>query len=132
MATWTASLSSLTFVQRLDDNTDIFLCPNTAAPTNYLKRMTFSTHVEADKQYYRETLAFGHSHQSIIETWEVAIDHDAEHWYVYVSTPYLQSLSQDMMERKTENHHYSPDDLWTYMKDLVAAFAYLQQKVRNR
>lgn len=128
---WSYKTRGLTRVQPLDGNTDIFLYPN-AADTRYLKRMTFHTQAEAEKQQHRETLAFGHSHQNIIETLEVALESDGQCWFVYVFTPYLLSLSQDMKRRKVSSELYRPEDLWTYMRDLVGVLAYLQEKVRSR
>ena len=131
MGDWTLQLANQVPVRKLDDNLDIFLLSNSSGPEFYLKRMTLSSQAEADKQRDRERLGFGLSHQSIIETLEVTIESDKSHWYVYTLTPYHSSMSDDISGKKSTHEYYDPDLLWGYMKELVAAFAFLQEKVRG-
>lgn len=113
-------------------NTEIFYWPDDAQPQFYLRRMTFATKADLEYQYGREVLSFAHSHRNIVETLEITKENDEDHWYLYVLTPYMTTLDDDYQRRKREDqmgNQYPEGTLWGYLKELIAAFAYLQSKV---
>ena len=115
-----------------DPNTQIYYWPDTAQPQFYIRRMIFPTQAELEHQHGREVLSFSHSHRNIVESLEITKENDEDHWYLYVLTPYMPTLEDDFQRRKREDlirNHYPEETLWGYLKELVAAFAYLQTKV---